>query len=163
MIMYENRIKIGKNVKIGEGAVLGNLPLIINRETGERVRPEIKGGIRIEDNVDIASLCTISFGETTDTTLRKNVMVGALSSIGHDADIGENTILGPHVCVLGCVQIGKWCYIASQTVIKPYVKIGDYTMIGMGSVVNKNIPSGVVAYGTPCKVIRENTWRPKIE
>lgn len=34
-------------------------------------------------------------------------------------------------------------------------------MIGMGSVVDKDMPSGVIAYGTPCKVVRENKWRPK--
>ncbi|GAI51541.1 unnamed protein product, partial [marine sediment metagenome] len=51
MRTYWDRIKIGKNVKIQEGTILGALPFIFNRETGERVRPEIKGGIDIGDNV----------------------------------------------------------------------------------------------------------------
>lgn len=37
----------------------------------------------------------------------------------------------------------------------PGVTIGDNTVIGAGSVVTKDIPANVVAYGTPCKVIRE--------
>lgn len=37
------------------------------------------------------------------------------------------------------------------------VTIGDNTVIGGGSVVTKNIPSGVVAVGNPCRVLREIT------
>lgn len=159
--MKDNRIKIGKNVRIGEGTVLGALPLIFNRETGERVRPEIKAGLIIEDNVDIGANCVLNLGEEKDTIVREGVMMGHLSSIGHDSDIGRNTGISVHVCISGCVEIGEWCYIAPQTVVKPYIKIGDFTMIGMGSVVMQDIPSGVIAYGSPCKVIRENTWRPK--
>ena len=35
------------------------------------------------------------------------------------------------------------------------VTIGDNSVIGAGSVVTKDIPSGVVAVGVPCKVLRE--------
>ena len=38
----------------------------------------------------------------------------------------------------------------------PGVTIGDNVVIGAGSIVTKNIPSNVVAYGNPCRVIREN-------
>jgi UDP-3-O-[3-hydroxymyristoyl] glucosamine N-acyltransferase len=159
----DDRVRIGKNVRIGEGTVLGALPLIFNKETGARVRPEIKAGLIIEDDVDIGANCVLNLGEETDTIVRRGSMIGHLSSIGHDADIGRYVGISVHVCISGCVKVGKWSYIAPQTVVKPYVKIGEYTMIGMGSVVNKDIPSGVIAYGTPCKVIRRNTWRPKVE
>ena len=39
-------------------------------------------------------------------------------------------------------------------IVLPGVKIGDNTVIGAGSVVNKDIPSNVVAVGNPCKVIK---------
>ena len=161
--MLDKRIKIGKNVRIGEGTVLGALPLIFNRETGSRIRPEIKAGLIIEDNVDIGANCVLNLGEEKDTIVREGAMIGHLSSIGHDADIGSHVGISVHVCISGCVEVGEWSYIAPQSVVKPYVKIGSYTMIGMGSVVDKNIPSGVIAYGTPCKVIRKNEWRPQIE
>lgn len=38
----------------------------------------------------------------------------------------------------------------------PGVTIGDNVVIGAGSIVTKDIPSNVVAYGNPCRVIREN-------
>ncbi|QKS46575.1 hypothetical protein HUB94_15395 [Paenibacillus cellulosilyticus] len=45
--------------------------------------------------------------------------------------------------------------------VLPGVTIGDNSVIGSGSVVTKNIPSGVVAAGNPCRVIREITEADK--
>lgn len=39
----------------------------------------------------------------------------------------------------------------------PGVTIGDNSVIGAGSVVTKDIPENVVAYGNPCRVAREIT------
>jgi acetyltransferase-like isoleucine patch superfamily enzyme len=36
------------------------------------------------------------------------------------------------------------------------IEIGSNTIIGAGSLVVKDIPSNVVAYGNPCRVIRDN-------
>ncbi|MBR0400740.1 MAG: sugar O-acetyltransferase [Mogibacterium sp.] len=52
------------------------------------------------------------------------------------------------------VHIGRRVWIGAGTVICPGVTIGDDTVIGAGSVVTRDIPSGVVAYGNPCRVIR---------
>lgn len=38
----------------------------------------------------------------------------------------------------------------------PGVTIGDNVVIGAGSVVTRDIPSNVIAYGSPCRVMREN-------
>ena len=40
----------------------------------------------------------------------------------------------------------------------PGVTIGNHVVIGAGSVVTKDIPDHVIAYGNPCRVIRENKW-----
>lgn len=40
-------------------------------------------------------------------------------------------------------------------IVLPGVTIGDNTVVGAGSVVTKDLPSGVVALGTPCRVVRE--------
>ena len=53
------------------------------------------------------------------------------------------------------IHIGRNCWLGSGVCVMPGVTIGDNTVIGAGSVVTKDIPANVVAYGTPCKVIRE--------
>lgn len=57
------------------------------------------------------------------------------------------------------VTIGNHVWITSNVTILPGVTIGDNTIIGAGSVVTHDIPSGVLAAGNPCKVIREIDFR----
>lgn len=53
------------------------------------------------------------------------------------------------------VHIGKNCWLGAGVVVLPGVSIGDNTVIGAGSVVTHDIPSGVVAVGSPCRVLRQ--------
>ncbi len=52
------------------------------------------------------------------------------------------------------ISIGKGVWLGGNVVVLPGVTIGDRAVIGAGSVVTKDIPSGVVAVGNPCRVIR---------
>lgn len=54
------------------------------------------------------------------------------------------------------VIIGNRVWIGGGVIIMPGVTIGDNVVIGAGSVVTKDIPSDVIAYGNPCRVVREN-------
>lgn len=54
------------------------------------------------------------------------------------------------------VVIGNNVWIGGGVIIMPGVTIGDNVVIGAGSVVTKDIPSNKIAYGNPCKVIRDN-------
>lgn len=53
------------------------------------------------------------------------------------------------------IRIGNNVWLGAGVIVMPGVTIGDNSVIGAGSVVTKDIPSNVVAFGTPCKVIRE--------
>ena len=53
------------------------------------------------------------------------------------------------------IRIGNNVWLGAGVIVMPGVTIGDNSVIGAGSVVTKDIPSGVVAYGVPCKVVRE--------
>ena len=53
------------------------------------------------------------------------------------------------------VRIGNNCWIGANVVILPDVTIGDNTVIGAGSIVTKDIPANVIAFGSPCRVYRE--------
>jgi maltose O-acetyltransferase len=86
--------------------------------------------------------------------------------------IGSYTLFGPNVQIYTAthpmnalarrnkesgkpIEIGADCWIGGSAVILPGVKIGDRTVIGAGSVVTRDIPSGVLAVGNPCRVLRE--------
>lgn len=87
--------------------------------------------------------------------------------------IGDYTMMGPNVTIATAghpilpelrealyqynlpVHIGRCCWLGAGVIVMPGVTIGDNTVIGAGSVVTRDIPANVVAYGNPCKVIRE--------
>lgn len=87
--------------------------------------------------------------------------------------IGDCTMLGPNVVLATAghpinpelrsqgyqynmpVHIGRNCWLGAGVIVMPGVTIGDNTVIGAGSIVTKDIPSGVVAVGNPCRVLRE--------
>ena len=53
------------------------------------------------------------------------------------------------------IKVGNNVWIGGNVVVLPGVSIGDNTVIGAGSVVNKDIPSNTVAVGNPCRVIKQ--------
>lgn len=54
------------------------------------------------------------------------------------------------------VTIGSNTWIGGGVIILPGVTIGENVVVGAGSVVTKDIPSNTIAFGNPCRVIREN-------
>lgn len=53
------------------------------------------------------------------------------------------------------IKVGNNVWIGGNVIVLPGVTIGNNVVIGAGSVVNKDIPSNVVAVGSPCKVVKE--------
>ena len=94
--------------------------------------------------------------------------------------VGDNTMLGPNVVLATAghpiepslreqgyqynmpIHIGKNCWLGAGVIVLPGVTIGDNSVIGAGSVVTKDIPANVVAFGNPCKVIREINEHDKV-
>ncbi len=87
-------------------------------------------------------------------------------------EIGENTMIAAHVQITTAthdyamhpmrntridkeIKIGKNVWIGSGAIIFPGVTIGDNVVIGAGTLVNKDIPSGKIAYGVPVRIIKE--------
>ncbi|MEG1702811.1 MAG: sugar O-acetyltransferase [Erysipelotrichaceae bacterium] len=60
------------------------------------------------------------------------------------------------------ITIGNHVWIGGGSILLPGVSIGDNCVIGAGSVVTHNIPANSIAYGNPCRIIRENN-KSKIE
>lgn len=53
------------------------------------------------------------------------------------------------------IEIGGDVWVGGGAIICPGVTIGDKTVIGAGSVVTRDLPSGVFAAGNPCRVLKE--------
>ena len=61
------------------------------------------------------------------------------------------------------MTIGKRVWLGGDVKLVGGVTVGDDTIIGAGSIVTKDIPSGVIAAGNPCRVIRKITEKDKTD
>lgn len=93
---------------------------------------------------------------TDNIAIERCVYLNLGVSIGHNSKIGAFSTISPGVIISGNVTIGENTYIGTGAIIRDEVTIGKNCIIGMGSIVTKDIPDNSVAYGSPCKVVREN-------
>ncbi len=102
-------------------------------------------GVLLEPGAVVSSQAQIGF----------SVFIKRNSSVGHHSVIGAFTDVNPGVTICGNTTIGSGCTIGAGTTIRDLVTIGENTVIGMGSVVLTDIPANCIAYGNPCKVIKQ--------
>ena len=76
------------------------------------------------------------------------------SSIDHDCNLASFSSIAPGVFTGGLVEVGECSHIGVGACISDRKKIGKHTVVGTGSVVVRDIPDFVVAYGNPAKVKR---------
>ena len=134
--------KIDESVFIAESAdIIGDV--VINKNSSVWYNVVIRGdeqSIRVGENTNIQDGCVIHTGWDIPTEIGNNVTIGHKALI-HGCKIGDNTLIG-----MGSIVLDN-------------AEVGDYVLLGAGSLVppGKKIPSGVLAMGSPAKVIRELT------
>lgn len=94
---------------------------------------------------------------TPSPTIGDNVVVNTGSQVNHDNVVESHVYIASGVILSGGVTIGENTLLDDGVIVTLGTKVGKNSLIGAGAVVTKDIPDNVVAYGAPCKVIRENT------
>lgn len=151
--MY-GKVIIGKNCYFKPGAVIGGEGFGFERdENGVPVHFPHVGGVIIGDDVYIGSGTTISRAALDDTIIEDHVKIDDMALIAHNVHIGANTIIIGHVALAGGVQVGKNCWIAATQVYQ-HIKIGNNCVLGMGSVVFRNVKDGTSVFGNPAKKLK---------
>lgn len=150
-------VKIGANVLIQSGAVLGTDGLGCIREADGTLNkfPHL-GGLVVEDNVEIGAKSVVAKGAFGNTVIGKGSKINALCYIAHNCQIGANVHITPSSILNGSVKIGRDCTVYSNCVIRDQVRIGERVTVGMGSVVTKNIPDDEIWVGNPAKKLSKD-------
>ncbi|MBB3912711.1 DapH/DapD/GlmU-related protein [Sphingomonas desiccabilis] len=100
-------------------------------------------------------LIDVSFSsEPYLVTLGNHVSATATRFETHDGGVWVFRDEDAEIDVVRPITVGDNVFIGYGTIILPGVTIGDNVVIGAGSIVTKDIPSGSVAAGVPCRVIR---------
>lgn len=145
-------IHIGNNVVIRENSVIGADGLSTDRdENGRALTMPQFGGVIIEDDVQIGALTVIGRGAIDNTILKHGSKIDNSTFVSHNVIVGEDTFVVGESIMFGSSSTGKQVLISGNSTIRDGRHIGDKAVIGMGSVVTKNVETGAVVKGNPAK------------
>ena len=147
--IIKNNVMIQDNCKIGQKG-FGFIPI-----KGKNFKFPHIGRVIVEDNVEIASSCTIDRGSVDDTIIGKNTYLDNQVHIAHNVKIGSNCMIAGQVGFAGSCTIGDNVSIGGQAGISGHLKIGNNVKIGGGSGVVKDIEDNQIMMGYPAVPLKD--------
>ena len=109
------------------------------------------GGVKFGRNVEVGSCVTIDRGSVGDTVIGSYVKIDNGVHVGHNAVVGDRSILTAHCIIGGSAVIGEDCWIGLGAVIKNQITVGDGATVGMGAIVVKDVAPGATVVGNPAR------------
>ena len=130
-------VKIYHDCVIGEGCIIHAGSVIGSDGFGFAPQSENEfmkipqlGNVVLEDHVEIGANVTIDRATMGSTFIRKGVKLDNLIQIGHNVDVGENTVMAAQTGISGSTKIGKNCMFGGQVGLAGHIKIANGTKIG---------------------------------
>ena len=151
-VFIGENVKIGKNctlhpgVKVYRDCVIGNDCILhagavigadgfgfapVSEANFMKI-PQI-GNVIIEDNVEIGSNTCVDRATMGSTVIRKGVKLDNLIQVGHNVEIGENTVIAAQSGLAGSTKVGRNCMFGGQVGLAGHLSIADGCKIGAQS------------------------------
>lgn len=160
--LIEN-VKIMNNSIIGPNSVIGSIGFGVERDNdqprslipfdGVPYKMPHFGGVQVGKNCEIGALNTIVGGAIEPTVLGDYVMTDDHVHVAHNCVIGSGSLITACAEISGSVTIGKECWIGPNSSLIQKISIGSQTIIGIGSVVIRDLPEKSIAAGNPAKLL----------
>lgn len=149
VVIYDD-VSIGDDCLIQAGAVIGTDGLGCSRDdVGRLTKFPHLGGVQIGNRVEIGANCQIAKGAFSDTLIEDGCKINGLCFIAHNGHLEENVWITGDTMLCGSVHVKKNTTIFSNVIVREQRQIGEKVIVGMGSVVTKNIPDGETWVGSP--------------
>ncbi len=141
---------IGNNCTIHSGAIIGSDGFGFAPQSDSNYMKIAQiGNVILEDNVDIGANTTVDRATLGSTIIRKGAKLDNLIQVGHNAEIGENTVIAAQTGISGSTKLGKNMMIGGQVGIIGHLNIADEVKIAAQSGISKNFRKGNVVQGSP--------------
>jgi UDP-3-O-[3-hydroxymyristoyl] glucosamine N-acyltransferase len=156
VVIYKD-VAIGNRVIVHAGAVIGADGFGFVRDGKTHVKfPQI-GKVVIEDDVEIGANTCIDRGSLETTVIRRGVKLDNLIQIGHNVEIGENTVIAAQTGISGSSSMGAQCLIGGQVGIGEHARLDDGCIIGgqAGVLNGKHVRGREILWGTPVRPLKQ--------
>lgn len=143
--------RLGENCIIHAGAVVGSdgFGFAPSSANDYKKIPQV-GNVILEDNVEIGANTVVDRATMGSTLIRKGVKLDNLVQVGHNVEIGENTVMAGQSGVAGSTKIGKNCMFGGQVGITGHIRIADGTKAAAQTGISGPIKNpDTVLYGSP--------------
>lgn len=145
-------VQIGARCIIHPGVVIGADGFGIANDKGQWIKVPQVGSVKIGDDVEIGANTTIDRGAIEDTVIGRGVKLDNQIQIGHNAIIGDHTVIAGCVGIAGSTTIGKNCVIGGGVGLGGHITIVDDVILTGMTMVTKSITSpGVYSSGIPAE------------
>jgi acetyltransferase-like isoleucine patch superfamily enzyme len=140
------------------------LHFLFNLMVVDTNRSRLAGAICHKDNVSVGE--NVSFGGNVFLSGSAPISIGSDTMIGYNVTIHTSTHdYNVHPIwtkrIDRPVEIGKHVWIGTGAIILPGTKIGDYAVVGAGSVVNRHVPDRAILAGNPARIIKYRDLPPE--
>jgi UDP-3-O-[3-hydroxymyristoyl] glucosamine N-acyltransferase len=106
--------------------------------------------------VEIGANVTIDRATMGSTVIRKGVKLDNLIQIGHNVEVGENTVMAAQTGIAGSTKVGKNCMFGGQVGITGHIKIANNTKLAAQSGIISDIKEeNVTLVGAPAFEIKQ--------
>lgn len=147
--IYEGCV-VGKNCILHAGVVIGADGFgFVPREDGTFAKIPQLGNVIIEDNVELGANTCVDRAKTDSTIIRSGVKLDNLIQVGHNVQIGSNTVMSAQVGIAGTTKIGSNCFVGGQVGFADHITVGNGCKIGSQSGLDKSVPDGEIRFGSP--------------
>ena len=147
--IYEG-CSVGKNCILHAGVVIGADGFgFAPREDGTFAKIPQLGNVIIEDDVELGANTCIDRAKTDSTIIRRGVKLDNLIQIGHNVEIGSDTVMSAQVGIAGTSKIGSNCFVGGQVGVADHITVGNGVKIGSKSGIDKNVADGEIRFGYP--------------
>jgi len=153
-VFHSNDLKGPLIISIGNNKIRKRIAMSTNVEFGQAIHPSAIISIRTH----IGDGSVVMHGAIIQpcSTVGKHCIINTGASVDHECIIEDFVHISPHSTLCGNVKVGEGSWIGAGATIIPGVTIGKWCVIGAGSIVIRDVPDNIVAYGSPCKIVRQN-------
>jgi UDP-3-O-[3-hydroxymyristoyl] glucosamine N-acyltransferase len=142
---------IGASCTLHANAVIGSdgFGFALQDDGSYRAIPQL-GNVILEDHVSVGANTTIDCATMGSTLIRRGVKLDNLIQVGHNVEIGKNTVIAAQTGISGSAKIGENCQIGGQVGVAGHISIPNRTVVTAKTGVSKTFRrEGLVLGGNP--------------